>query len=63
MGMMIITHEFDFARRIASRVVFIDEGTIIEEARPDEFFTNPQKQRTKQFLSHFVLESGNGGAG
>lgn len=57
MGMMIITHEFDFARRIASRIVFIDEGTIVEEALPDEFFSSPRELRTKQFLNHFTLDS------
>lgn len=60
MGMMIITHEFDFARRIASRILFIDEGTIVEEAVPKKFFANPQKLRTKQFLSHFALDPGDG---
>lgn len=61
MGMIIITHEFDFARRIASRIVFIDEGKIIEQAPPKVFFTNPQQERTRQFLCHFVLDPGIGG--
>jgi polar amino acid transport system ATP-binding protein len=56
MGMIIITHEFDFARRIASRIVFIDEGTVVEEAVPEEFFANPTNLRTKRFLSHFALD-------
>ena len=53
MGMLIITHEMDFARRIASRVVFIDQGRIVEQAPPDILFSHPKEKRTVKFLSHF----------
>jgi polar amino acid transport system ATP-binding protein len=53
MGMVIITHEMDFARRVASRVVFIDQGRIVEQAPPAEFFSAPREERTARFLSHF----------
>lgn len=50
MTMMIVTHEMGFAREIASRVVFIDEGKIIEEGTPSEFFEHPKTPRVKEFL-------------
>lgn len=50
MTIMIVTHEMGFAREIASRVVFIDEGKIIEEGTPEEFFENPKTPRVKEFL-------------
>lgn len=50
MTIMIVTHEMDFAREIASRVVFIDNGRIIEEAEPNTFFTHPKTPRVKEFL-------------
>ena len=49
--MLIVTHEMGFAREVASRVVFIDEGVIKEEAEPKEFFANPKDARLKEFLS------------
>ncbi|MGN0503397.1 MAG: amino acid ABC transporter ATP-binding protein [Ruminococcus sp.] len=52
--MIIVTHEMDFARDVASRVLFMDKGYIIEDAPPEEFFTNPKNQRTKEFLSRFI---------
>ena len=51
MTMVVVTHEIGFAREVASRVVFIADGVIAEEASPDEFFTNPQHPRLKEFLS------------
>lgn len=51
MTMVIVTHEMGFAREIATRVLFMDEGKILEENTPDEFFSNPQNPRTKEFLS------------
>ena len=51
MTMMCVTHEMGFAREVADRVVFIDQGKIIEQAKPEEFFLNPQHDRAKQFLS------------
>lgn len=51
MTMVIVTHEMGFAREVANRVVFIDEGVIMEEAPPEEFFGNPKSPRLKEFLS------------
>lgn len=51
MTMVVVTHEMGFAREVASRVVFIDEGVIKEEAEPKEFFANPKDVRLKEFLS------------
>ncbi|WP_026263434.1 amino acid ABC transporter ATP-binding protein [Paenibacillus sanguinis] len=48
--MIVVTHEISFAREVASHVVFMDGGNIIEEGHPDELLTNPQEERTKQFL-------------
>jgi ABC-type polar amino acid transport system ATPase subunit len=54
MTMMVVTHEMGFAREVASRVVFMDEGKIIEVAPPNDFFTNPQTERGKYFLSSIL---------
>ena len=54
MTMMVVTHEMGFAREVASRVVFMDEGKIIEVAPPNDFFTNPQTERGKNFLSSIL---------
>lgn len=51
MTMIVVTHEMGFAREVASSVVFMDGGEIIETNRPDEFFSNPQNERTKAFLN------------
>ena len=51
MTMVVVTHEMGFAREVGTRVIFMDEGKIIEENTPDEFFTNPQNPRLKDFLS------------
>ncbi len=51
MTMVVVTHEMGFAREVADRVIFIDDGLIIEEGTPDELFGNPQNQRTKDFLN------------
>lgn len=51
MTMVVVTHEMGFAKEVASRVVFIDEGVIKEEAAPKEFFENPKDTRLKEFLS------------
>ena len=51
MTMVVVTHEMGFAREVADRVIFIDEGIIAEEAGPDEFFGNPKSARLKDFLS------------
>ena len=54
MTMMVVTHEMGFAREVASRVVFMDEGKIIEVAPPNDFFTNPQTERGKYFLASIL---------
>jgi len=51
MTMIVVTHEMGFAREVADRVLFMDEGQIVEEAAPAELFSNPQNERTKSFLS------------
>ncbi|MBR4102305.1 MAG: amino acid ABC transporter ATP-binding protein [Oscillospiraceae bacterium] len=51
MTMVVVTHEMGFAREVASRVIFMDDGKIMEENEPQEFFTNPQNPRLKEFLS------------
>jgi ABC-type polar amino acid transport system ATPase subunit len=54
MTMMVVTHEMGFARRVAHRVVFMDEGQIVEEGAPGAFFGAPQSERTRQFLSKIL---------
>ena len=51
MTMVVVTHEIGFARGVASRVLMMDEGQIVEDGPPDEFFTNPQQERTQRFLA------------
>jgi len=51
MTMVIVTHEMGFAREVADRVVFIDEGVIMEESTPEQVFTNPQNPRAIDFLN------------
>ncbi len=52
--MVVVTHEMGFARQVADRVVFMDDGRIIEEGTPEHFFTNPQNERVKQFLGKII---------
>jgi len=54
MTMVVVTHEMGFARQVADRVVFMDEGEIVEAAAPEEFFTNPREARTREFLSKIL---------
>lgn len=54
MTMVVVTHEMGFAREVASRVMFMDKGTIVEENNPKEFFENPQNPRLKEFLSKVI---------
>ncbi len=54
MTMMVVTHEMGFARRVAHRVVFMDEGQIVEEGDPAQFFAAPRSERTRQFLSKIL---------
>ena len=51
MTMLVVTHEMGFAKEVANKVLFIDEGVIKEQNTPQEFFTNPQNERLKEFLS------------
>ncbi|MDB4895345.1 MAG: amino acid transporter ATP-binding protein [Firmicutes bacterium] len=52
--MVVVTHEMGFAREVSDRVIFMDEGQIMEEADPEHFFTNPTNERTKLFLSRIL---------
>ena len=52
--MICVTHEMGFARTVGDRVIFMDEGEIIEENNPEDFFLNPQHERTKLFLSQIL---------
>ncbi|MCH3915806.1 MAG: amino acid ABC transporter ATP-binding protein [Acidaminococcaceae bacterium] len=54
MTMVVVTHEMGFAREVGDRVVFVDDGRILEEAKPDDFFDHPQNDRSKLFLSKIL---------
>ena len=54
MTKIVVTHEMGFAREVADRIIFMDEGLIVEEAKPADFFANPQQERTKSFLSKIL---------
>ena len=54
MTMLVVTHEMGFAREVAQRVIFMDEGVWVEEGTPEEMFDNPQDPRTKDFLRHIL---------
>ena len=54
MTMMVVTHEMGFAREVADRVIFMEDGQIVETGTPEHFFTNPQEDRTKLFLSQIL---------
>jgi len=54
MTMMVISHEMSFAREVADRVIFMDEGQIVEIAPPAEFFSRPKHERSKEFLSRLL---------
>ena len=54
MTMVVVTHEMGFAREVADRIIFMDNGTILEEGTPEHFFTNPSQERTKLFLSQIL---------
>lgn len=55
--MLVVTHEMDFARHVANRVVFMDAGVIVEQADAETFFTNPQQPRTREFLQNYKQRS------
>ena len=54
MTMIVVTHELSFARQIADRVMFLKDGTVVEQGAPDQIFGNPTAPETKQFLTHFL---------
>ena len=54
MTMMVVTHEMGFARRVANRVIFMDEGKIVEDVDKEAFFANPQSERAKDFLAKIL---------
>ena len=54
MTMLVVTHEMGFARQVAHRVIFMDDGQVVEQNEPEEFFGNPQSDRTKLFLSQIL---------
>ena len=54
MTMVVVTHEMGFAKEVATRVIFMDEGQIKEQGEPEEFFGNPKDERLKEFLSKIL---------
>ena len=52
--MIVVTHEMGFAKDVASRVVFMDKGVIVEEGPPEQVFKNPKNERTREFLSRYL---------
>lgn len=54
MTMVVVTHEMGFAREVADRIIFMDEGMILEQSHPDEFFSQPKEERTQRFLSRVL---------
>lgn len=56
MTMIIVTHEIDFARSVADRIIFMDKGTIVEEGKPENVIDNPTNERTKTFLRKLNAE-------
>jgi general L-amino acid transport system ATP-binding protein len=52
--MVVVTHEVGFAREVADRIVLMDGGVLVEEAKPEEFFQNPKEERTRKFLSQIL---------
>lgn len=54
MTMILVTHEMGFARQVANRVIFMDQGQIVEQNEPEEFFSNPKHERTKLFLGQIL---------
>ena len=54
MNMVVVTHEMEFARDVSHRVIFMDKGVIAEEGKPEDLFTNPKEDRTKEFLQRYL---------
>jgi polar amino acid transport system ATP-binding protein len=62
MTMVVVTHEMGFARDAATRVLFLDRGRVVETAPPDQFFSNPETERARQFIQRYAAEATNGRA-
>ena len=60
--MVIVTHEMEFARQVASRIVFMDAGEVVEEAPPEQFFHAPATDKARQFLARFFNASSHPGS-
>ncbi len=56
MTMIVVTHEMGFARKVGNKVVFLDQGEIVEEATSEQFFSNPQSDRARDFLSKVMYD-------
>jgi ABC-type polar amino acid transport system ATPase subunit len=56
MTMVVVTHEMGFAKSVANRILFMDEGQILEENNPSDFFSNPANERAKEFLSKILYD-------
>ena len=54
MTMVVVTHEMGFAKDVADKVIFMDDGLIVEEGKPEQIFNNPKNERTRQFLSRIL---------
>ena len=52
--MIVVTHEMEFARDVSDRVIFMDKGVIAEEGKPEDLFTNPKEERTREFLQRYL---------
>jgi len=55
MTMIVVTHEMGFAKKVSHRIIFMDEGRIVEEGDPQKFFANPKEERTRTFLSKILV--------
>jgi polar amino acid transport system ATP-binding protein len=62
MTSVIVTHEMSFARQVANRVIYMDEGAIVEQGSPDDVFGRPREARTRRFLEHFTVSQTEAGA-
>jgi putative glutamine transport system ATP-binding protein len=58
MTMVVVTHEMGFAREVGDRIIFMDEGRIVEDSSVNKFFDNPEEERSKQFLSKILHNGG-----
>ncbi len=52
--MLVVTHEMGFAEKVANRVIFMADGVVVEDSKPNEMFTNPKEKRTRQFLTDII---------